>query len=391
MSIEWDLIRTEEFPATSTKVQLKAAGGSPLSKSAYEQVKEYYDELFHYGDIFWERNFKKIEKVRSKVAEYLHAKTSEIGFLINTSSCMNTIIHYLDVGEVLYPSHEFPASIHAIQRRGLKLKTIQPINNKFILETIEETIDEQTTTLITSHIQYLTGFRQNLQETGQLCKKKGLRHVVNATQSFGAYPIDVVESNIDLLAASGLKWACTGYGVGILYIKEPLLKNHEIPLLTGWLSVKDPAKMDPYNIEVQRRAKTFDAFGGAPHFPYIFALDGSLKLLEKIGKGNLTEGVKRVKERIMDLSDYLITRLDEINLNIISPIEKKYRSGIITIDTPKAEKITQELEKKGILVSCRRNPNTGERTFLRISLNFYNNTNDIDTLIKEFKKIGYNH
>jgi selenocysteine lyase/cysteine desulfurase len=145
--------------------------------------------------------------------------------------------------------------------------------------------------------------------------------------------------------------------------------------------------MDSQNINLQRTAKAFDALGGVPHFPQIFALKGSLDLLEKIGEGNLKEGVKRVKERILSLSDYLVECLESINLNIVSSLEKKYRSGIMTIDTPKAKRITQELEKRGILVSCRRNPKTGKWTFLRISINFYNNTNDIEIFLKELEKM----
>lgn len=40
---------------------------------------------------------------------------------------------------------------------------------------------------------------------GRLRRQKGIKHVVNATQSFSVFPIDVDKSNIDLLVASGLK------------------------------------------------------------------------------------------------------------------------------------------------------------------------------------------
>lgn len=388
MTVKWDKIRSSEFPAASKTVQLKSAGGSPLSRSAYNEAKKYYDEMLNYGDIFWKKYFTKVETVRLKVAEYLNAKPSEIGFLINTSSCMNVILNYLDRGKIIYPKAEFPVSIHAVQRRGIKLKAIKPIDNKFTVETIKRTIDNEITTLITSHIQYLTGFRQILQETGKLCKDRGIMHVVNATQSLGAFPIDVIESNIDLLVASGLKWACTGYGIGVLYIKEKLLADQEIPPSTGWLSVEDPFKMDPYNLKIQRRVKAFDASGGAPHFPQIFALGGALSLLERIGEGNLREGIRQVKKRILFLSDYLIEQLKAFNLKIISPLEKKYQSGIITIDIPEAEKITRELRKNEVFLSCRRNPDTDKNTFLRISVNFYNNTEDIDILIKSLKTLN---
>jgi cysteine desulfurase/selenocysteine lyase len=389
MSIDWENIRNKEFPATSNSIQLKSGGGSPISKSAYEAAKKYYDDMLNYGDIFWIENLEKVEEVRSKIAEYLNSKKQEIGLLINSSSCMKVVLHYLDHGEVLYPEQEFPTSIHDIKRAGFKTRPIIPTNNRYPISEIKKSISRNTSSFITSHIQYLTGYRQNLEETGNLCKNNNITHIVNATQSFGVFPIDVTNCNIDLLVASGLKWACAGYGIGILYIKKELVENREMPNLTGWLSVEDPYKMDPLNVKLKKNVRAFDAFGGAPHFPQIFALGGSLSLLEKIGDGDLKEGIKLVSSRIIELTKYLDEQLAPFDFNSITPLEEENRSGIFTIKTPNAQEIAEKLEQKKIFISCRRNPKTGEKTHLRISLNFYNNTRDIDALIEELGRLRY--
>jgi selenocysteine lyase/cysteine desulfurase len=389
MTLDWENIRNEEFPAANNNIQLKSGGGSPISKSAYEAAKKYFDDMLHYGDIFWIENLEKVERVRSKVAKYLNSKREEVGFLINSSSCMKVVLHYLDHGEVLYPEQEFPTSIHDIKRANIKLNPIVPLNNRYPIIEIRKAINNNTSSFITSHIQYLTGYRQNLEDTGNLCKSNNITHIVNATQSFGAFPIDVAKCEIDLLVASGLKWACAGYGIGILYIEKELVNGREMPNLTGWLSVEDPYKMDPLNIKVKKNARALDALGGAPHFPQIFALGGALSLLERIGDEDLKEGVRRVSSRIIDLTKYLDEQMSRFNFNIVTPMEREYRSGIFTIKTSNAQKITQKLEEKKIFVSCRRDPKTGEKVYIRISLNFYNNTRDIDALIEELGKLSH--
>jgi selenocysteine lyase/cysteine desulfurase len=345
--------------------------------------------MLHYGDIFWIENLENVERVRSKVAKYLNSRREEVGFLINSSSCMKVVLHYLDHGEVLYPEQEFPTSIHDIKRANIKLNPIIPLNNRYPITEIRKAISDNTSSFITSHIQYLTGYRQNLEDTGNICKSNNITHIVNATQSFGAFPIDVAKCEIDLLVASGLKWACAGYGIGILYIKKELVNGREMPNLTGWLSVEDPYKMDPLNIKVKKNARALDALGGAPHFPQIFALGGALSLLERIGDEDLKEGVRRVSSRIIDLTKYLDEQMSRFNFNIVTPMEREYRSGIFTIKTSNAQKITQKLEEKKIFVSCRRDPKTGEKVYIRISLNFYNNTRDIDALIEELGKLSH--
>lgn len=92
-----------------------------------------------------------------------------------------------------------------------------------------------------------------------------------------------------------------------------------MPNLTGWMSVEDPFRTNPLNVNVRVSARAFDALGGAPHFSQIFALGGALSLMERIGDGDLREGVRRVSSRILDLSNCFPGRLEDLGFNIISP------------------------------------------------------------------------
>ena len=84
------------------------------------------------------------------------------------------------------------------------------------------------------------------------------------------------------------------------------------------------------------------------------------------------------------MTDYLIDKLQNLDLEILSPIEdKKYRSGIVVFKSNKRKKpidIVTELQKRErIIVSAR-----GKG--IRVSPHFYNNEEDIDRLVAALKR-----
>ncbi len=385
--MDWDTIRRLEFPAALNKVQLRAAGGSPMSRSAYNAALGYYAQMLNLGDLFWENYRTEVEKIRREVARLIGGRPDEIAFFLNTSSCMAVAASLLKHGTVVYPAHEFPASIHAIRKCGFEVRAVQPHNKRFLVADIEKELSGDVSAFVESHVQFLTGYRQDIEETGNLCANKGVTHVVNATQSLGAFQIDVNKQNIDVLASSGLKWLCAGYGVGILYVSTGLIEKQGLPRFTGWLSVTDSFRMDNRNTQVTKFARSMDSFGGSPNFPGIFALGGSLSLIRRIGDGDLGSGIAKISDRICELSGYAFDILRDLRLNIVTPIEKDHRSGIVTIDLSNAKEVDRKLEDRGILVSCRYNPETGKQSFLRIAVNFYNNFDDLDALRKDLSQI----
>jgi selenocysteine lyase/cysteine desulfurase len=362
MGPNWTKIREEEFPSLKNIINLKAAGGSPISRSAYNSGIKYFNDMLSYGDIFWDDYFKELNSIREKLAKYLNSKPSEIAFLINSSSGMNTIARLLKSGGIIYPEGEFPTSIHIFKRLGFNCEKIRHMNNRYNINNIKNTIHHNIKYLIHSHIQYLTGFKQNLEKLGVLCRNKGIMNIINATQSFGAFPLDTQHFNIDVLVASALKWACCGYGIGILFIKEEILMDNEIPF-SSWLSVSHAMSMNNDNMQVGKETKFLDGMGGTPHFPALLTLAGGLSLIEKIGSGDLQTGIKRINNRIIELTTEFISTIETLEFKIITPLEIENRSGIITLEHKNAKEI-----------------------YKRFSFNYYNNFEDIEKSISILNK-----
>jgi len=378
MEVNWDDLRMEQFPALKDHVYLKAAGGSPMSKEAYQSALKYFKDMHLIGDNFWDEYFVSLNYTRRLVAEYINCKPHEIAFLINTSSGMNAISRLIDKGEILYPEGEFPSSIHIFKSRGFECKKIPSKNNNiYEISEFQKNLTNISKYIIHSHIQYLTGFKQDLDELGMFCETNNLLNIINAAQSFGAFPIDVKSSNIDMIVASGLKWACCGYGIGILYVDNKHILETRLPF-SSWLSVKDAFSMNNENLDIIKKTSSMDGLGGTPNFPALMALYGGLNLIKNIGKGNIQKGVQAISKRIFNLTSEFIEKTSNLDLKIITPKDLKHRSGIVTIETNKAESIYYKLLAKKIFISLRNYPTSSNKTLLRFAFNYFNNFEDIE-------------
>jgi selenocysteine lyase/cysteine desulfurase len=93
----------------------------------------------------------------------------------------------------------------------------------------------------------------------------------------------------------------------------------------------------------------------------------------------LNIGIENIEKRILNLTDYLIDCLQDLELTLQTPTDKQFRSGIVNFRAKNPQKMAEKLNEKGIVVSARSNG-------IRVSPHFYNTEAEIDTLIAEIKK-----
>ena len=80
----------------------------------------------------------------------------------------------------------------------------------------------ETRLVIVNHVSNVTGTIQDVRSIAIAAKERGAVFLVDAAQSLGYIPIDVVEDGIDILAAPGHKGAGGMLGTGILYVRREL-------------------------------------------------------------------------------------------------------------------------------------------------------------------------
>ena len=323
------------------------------------------------GDTYWDEWLERKEEVRKKLANFLNADTEELAFTLNTSHGMTQVAAMLDgKGEVITMHDEFPSSTFPWLHLGYKLHFVKPVEGIYRLEDIEKAITPETRILVSSYVQYNTGFRQDLEKLSQFCTENNLIFVINATQAIGSMPINLKAIKADFVVFTCLKWTLAGYGIGGLYINKKWLGHHKLPA-AGWRSDAHPELMDNQRPNLKTDASETEV--GCPHFPCIFALGGALELFNEIGQVN-------VFNRIMELNSYLEKSLNETNLQVTLILETKHRSGITIIKSNNAKEIVKKLYERKIFVSAR-----GEG--IRVSVHIFNNFEDIDQLVTALVEI----
>jgi selenocysteine lyase/cysteine desulfurase len=369
--IDWELLR-RDYPVTERMVYLNSAAAGPVMRQANEAAVAFYREMMQEGDARWDAWLERREALRERVARFINADPDEIAFTINTSTGMNLIVDALSGrGSVISCDLEFPVSTWPWMHRGCAVELIEARDGEIEAEDVRRAMTERTGIISLSHVQYSNGFRAPLEEIGAL--KGGHSFVVNASQSAGAFSIDVKRMKIDALCATGHKWMTAGYGSGFVYLSRKLVEETR-PRAIGWLSVEDPFRMMYGNDYRVRRDAAARAELGCPHFAGIFALGASVERFMEIG-------TEKIEARVLELNRSLTGKLREAGWQVLSPLRSEAtRSAQTLLASDEPKRLTDHLLSHGIAV-------TEKPQGIRISTHLFNNEDDITRLIATLKEI----
>src|SRR2546427_12651378 len=188
--MNWREIRAL-FPAAERYTYLNTAAAPPLSILAAREGKRYYDEMAEHGDVVWDHWLCQVEQIRENVASFINGDPRSVAFTHSTSHGMNLIAGILDhCGDVLCPADEFPSCTLPWLQQRYRVHFVRSRDRGVItLDDIQKSITANTGVLVTSFVQFTTGFRQDLVALGRLCRERKLILVGDATQGMGVFPI----------------------------------------------------------------------------------------------------------------------------------------------------------------------------------------------------------
>jgi cysteine desulfurase/selenocysteine lyase len=364
MLIAWSEIR-KQFPVTERFAYLNSAAAGPVSRASFEAASGYYEKMMDDGDVHWNRWLADRESVRKKIAQLINAEPEEVAFTTNTSSGMNVIVDALeDRGEVISSELEFPVTTLPWMHRRIPVGRIPSVEGEVRIEDIAGAMTHDTGIIALSHVQFSNGFRLDPERVGEVKGKHAL--VINASQSAGAFEIDVKRMKIDALCVTGHKWMLAGYGSGFVYLSRELL-DQSLPRSIGWLSVEHPFDMRNDQFRPRHDAAARVELG-CPHFAGIFSLGASVDLISQVGIAN-------IQTRALELNRFLTSRLAENGWEILSPLQNKAaRSAETLVAAEKPGEVVRHLFRRGIIV-------TEKPEGIRVATHFFNNEDDIERLI----------
>jgi cysteine desulfurase/selenocysteine lyase len=228
----------EEFPVTKNVVYLNHAAVAPLCRRAAEAMKGLAQDALEFGSLHYDKWMATYEGLRVAAARLIHATPREIALVKNTSEGIATValgISWRSGDRIVAFREEFPANYFPWARLAAKGVTITWLSIYDPLDAIAEAT-RGARLLAVSHVNYLRGFRVDLERIGAICHKEGCFFFVDAIQGMGVFPIDVERFHIDALSADGHKWMLGPEGHGVLYVRKDRTDEIE-PIEFGWTNV----------------------------------------------------------------------------------------------------------------------------------------------------------
>ncbi len=373
----WENI-LEEFPVKKQLAYFHSAGMSPMPTRVYEAVVKAYKSLNLYGDMYFLHDLQRVEELLKRLATMIHTSENNVCFTQNSSLAYaflaSSLKKYAPEGFNFVSLHdEFPSSVVPYEFQGIPIKYVKPVNGVYTPEMIMEAVDENTIGVLCSYVQYSNGFRLEIEKLGQMVKEKGLLFIVNATQAFPIYDIDTERMHIDALTVSFHKWGLCGVAGTLFFTSEEFRKKYP-STMAGWLGVKPPANdFIPTQKEegFEQLAHAGQYNFGTMNFQAYAGLNEAITFMEEIGR-------EKIRERIDQLTSYLLEKLKDIPAEILSPVDNPdHRSPIILINLKGASntEAVEFLRKHNIITAIR----AGN---IRISCNFFNDKEEIDRLIR---------
>ncbi len=351
------------------------AATGPFSSRVLDVMQEYFktrseDKIDDYP------SFVQItEETRELLGNAINADKERIAFADNTTNGLNLLaqgLQWKPGDELILNDLEFPANIYPFMnlvKKGVKIVMVKSHDGIVSAEDIIEKFTSKTKLVSVSMVQFLTGYRIDLEKLGKACRAEGIVLSVDAIQGLGALKLNVEKCGIDFVSCGTQKWMLGMQGLSIIYITENLQQKID-PVYVGWLGVNDGWNLLDYNLTLKSSAERFQP--GSLNSAGIYALNASLKLFRDFG-------IDEVEKQVISNSGHLISELQRIGINpYLSELDQKYLSGIISFRHPDAYSILEVLQDKKIELAVREG-------IVRISPHFYNNESDISALTDGLK------
>ena len=366
------------FPHLRTgKIYFNHASTGPMSQKVKEKLLELIQDRSGEKIDDYKEFLKTSEEAKSMLGELINCEPSRIAFIDNTSNGINIFAQGVNLrsgDRVLLNDIEFPANVYPflnLQKNGIAIDFVKSHDGIVSADDIINSVKENTKLISVSYVQFLSGYKVDMEKIGKYCKERGIILSVDAIQGLGALSLDVKKCNIDFVSCGTQKWLLGLQGFGFIYVSEKFQGKLESKYV-GWTSVQNSWDLLNYDLKLRNSADRFQ--NGTINTFGAYALNASLMLFKEFG-------FKNIENRVVENSLYFIKQLIRIGYEPVLPNSTKENiAGIVSIKHEQSKHIFDQLEKKNVVCAFREG-------VIRFSPHFYNNKEEIDVVISRLKEI----
>lgn len=268
-------------------------------------------------------------ETREMLAEMFGASDCKnVVFTKNITESLNVVLKgFLKPGDhILCSSMEHNAVMRPLvqlEKKGIRFDRIPgKQTGELELDKVEAMIRPDTVAVVMTHASNLVGTLNPVREVGEICKKHGLKFIVDSAQSAGVIPIDMKEMHIDALCFTGHKSLLGPQGIGGFILDEDMIPLID-PLLSGGTgSISHTEEIPDFMPD------RFEP--GTMNLPGIVGLHASLKWIKEKGLDAIADHELGLTKRFLDG----IAPLEESGkLKIIGLKGIEGRTGVVSIQT----------------------------------------------------------
>lgn len=365
-----------DFPTLEDSVYLNQASLGLIGRPAVEAMHGFLDDVARHGNrsMSDQDEVAYFESLRERAARLLGSEVGAIAIIGGASELLGQLPYLLDPGpggRVLAVATDFPAVTRPWLRLaaggGCELRFVDDAPADDLTNTLIDALDERTSVLAVSHVQYATGTVVDIPRLRDATRDAGASLIVDASQSAGAVPMDASAWDADVVVCSGYKWLGGHGGVALAAVSERLLVD--VPPLPGWMGAPEPFGFDATSVLVATDARRFTQ--STMSYVSMAGLTASLDQLLSLGSA-------RIESHARALAALLVDELGPSGwLPFRSPDDAAASPHIVSLAHParSQEVATATLRERGIGCGTR-----GGRT--RVSLAAYNDESDVQALVE---------
>lgn len=331
-----------------------------------------------------------IYDTRVKLARLFGAgDPSRIAFASNATEALNCVLQRLftpgdhvlttvcEHNSVLRPL--YLAEVHGVDVTHMQADALGRID----YAGLEQNLRPQTKAVVITHASNLTGNLTDLKLVSDFTHKHGLLLVVDASQTAGSIPVDVVELGIDILCFTGHKGLMGPQGTGGIYVRPGLALR---PFKVGGSGVHSFLTTHPSEMPTVLEAGTLNGHG-------IAGLNAALDFL-------LATGIEKIhahEDKLMRRFVQGVQRLPAVKL--YGDYQAEERAAIValnigTLDSAAVSDILWEDYQICVRAGAHCAPllhrhfGTEKQGAVRFSFGYFNTEAEVDIAIEAVKELA---
>jgi selenocysteine lyase/cysteine desulfurase len=365
-----------DFPCLHQSVYLNQASLGLIGQPAVTAMHTFIDNVARHGNVYMsdEDEVAYFETLRERASHLLHCDSTRVAIVSSASEILGQLPIVLQPrpgSTVLAVSSDFPA----LTRPWLRLSALNGVTVRFVedqstcdlTDTLIEAIDESTSVVAVSSVQYATGTVVDISRLRQRTVRVGAHLIVDATQAAGAIRVDAAAWDADAVVVSGYKWLGGHGGVALAIMSSLLLE--QMPALPGWMGASNPFQFDATSVSLANDARRYTQ----STMSYV-SLAGLVVAVEQL----MSLGEARIEAHARSLAAMLVSDAGKHGWGPFRSVNDPAGSPhIISLGHPRelVHAIVEKLRNQNIVCGTR-----GGR--IRVSLAPYNNTSDVDTFVE---------